>query len=254
MSLNPRKTPGASVTEIENGWRLEIPAGPADQYRLAQLDNYHQNFPLSTPTTLSLRCRVSDPSLPGTWGFGLWNDPFTVSLGLQGTARRLPVLPNAVWFFHASGKNHLSFHDHLPGNGFLAQSFASPDIPSLLLAPGLLTLPFMLWKPFAKWIRAIAAKIIRQDAIRLDDIRLGLDVTQWHEYSLHWDAQRVEYAVDGKAVFQTNISPAGPLGLVIWIDSQFAAFTPDGKISAGVEPTPTLAWLEITDLKIKSPK
>jgi hypothetical protein len=249
MSLNPRKTPGASVVEIENGWRLEIPAGPTGQYRLAQLDNYHKEFPLSIPTTLSLRCRVSDRSLPGTWGFGFWNDPFTVSLGLQGTARRLPVLPNAVWFFYASGKNHLSFHDHLPGNGFLAQSFASPKIPSLLLAPGLLALPFMLWKPFAKWIRAIAAKIIRQDGIRLE-----LDVTQWHEYSLIWGARYIEYIIDGKTVFKTDVSPAGPLGLVIWVDNQFAAFTPDGKISAGTEHNPTPAWIEITDLKIKSPE
>lgn len=249
MSLNPRKTPGASVTEIENGWRLEIPAGPATQYRLAQLDNYHQDFPLNAPTTLSLRCRASSASLPGTWGFGFWNDPFTVSLGLQGTARRLPVLPNAVWFFHASGKNHLSFQDHLPGNGFLAQSFASPYIPSLLLAPGLLILPFMLWKSFAKWIRAIAAKIIRQDGIPLT-----LDVTQWHEYSLQWGEKHVEYAIDGSSIFRTDVSPSCPLGLVIWVDNQFAAFTPNGTISAGVEPNPTPAWIEITNLKIESPE
>ncbi len=143
--LTPRNSPGASITTIEHGWRLEIPAGPAGQYRLAQLDHYRKDFPLSAPSTLRLRCRVSDSALPGTWGFGFWNDPFTVSLGLQGTARRLPVLPNATWFFHASSENHLSLHDKLPAQGFLAQSFSSPKIPSLLLTPGLLALPFMIW-------------------------------------------------------------------------------------------------------------
>lgn len=271
MLLTPRNTPDATVIPIENGWRLEIPAGPAGKYRLAQLDNYRKNLPLSAPSTLRLRCRVSPPfhppifaqsnsateeneggrkwgergGVPGTWGFGFWNDPFTVSLGLQGTARRLPVLPNAGWFFHASDANHLSLHNSLPAQGFLAQSFSSPKIPSLLLAPGLLTLPLLGWKPSARWIRAIADKIICEDAVRLE-----LDVTQWHEYTLRWNPGHMEYFVDGQIVFETAVSPKGPLGLVIWIDNQFASFTPDGKIKAGTEANPVPAWMEITDFAI----
>jgi len=278
--LNPRTTPGATIIPTENGWRLEIPAGPAGMYRLAQLDNYRSRFPSSAPTTLNLRCRVS-PSwppfhtltgtrppifaqsnstgerggLPGTWGFGFWNDPFTVSLGLQGAARRLPVLPNAAWFFHASDENHLSLRPPidlmggpqggLPANGFLAQTFSSPKIPSLLLAPGLLALPFAFSKTFAKWLRAVAGKIIREDAKRLE-----LDVTQWREYRLMWSPSRVEFSVDGASVFETESSPRGPLGLVIWIDNQFAAFPPDGKIRVGTLENPTPAWMEIADLEI----
>ncbi|MGC1376784.1 MAG: hypothetical protein WA821_11185 [Anaerolineales bacterium] len=247
MMLNPRTTPGASVTPTENGWRLEIPAGPAGTYRLAQLDNYRSRFPLSAPATLSLRCRVSDFHLPGTWGFGFWNDPFTVSLGLQGTARRLPVLPNAAWFFHASEENHISLQNHLPGNGFLAQCFSSPKIPSLLLAPALLALPFMFSKRLATWIRAIAGKIIREDAKRLEP-----DVTQWHEYRLKWSPGRVEFSLDGAPLFETETSPRGPLGLVVWIDNQFAAFTPNGKIQAGTQENPVPAWMEIANLEMRS--
>jgi hypothetical protein len=235
------------------------------------LDNYRAHFPLSAPTTLGLRCRVSPPfhppifaesnsaseeneagrkwgergGLPGTWGFGFWNDPFTISLGLQGTSRRLPVLPNAAWFFHASSANHLSLQNHLPAQGFLAQSFSSPKIPSLLLAPGLLAFPLMFWKTSAKWIRAMLGKIVREDAKRLE-----LDVTQWHEYKLRWSLGHVEFGVDGVSVFETESSPKGPLGLVIWIDNQFAAFTPDGKIQAGTEENPAPAWMEIADLEI----
>src|SRR5690242_8468854 len=121
--LSPRVSPGASLTPTGRGWRFEIPAGPAGTYRLAQLDDYSAlprgRFPLNAPASLSLRCRVSGSPLPGTWGFGFWNDPFGFSLGLQGTTPRLPALPNAAWFFHASAKNHLSLQDHLPGSGFL---------------------------------------------------------------------------------------------------------------------------------------
>jgi hypothetical protein len=54
-----------------------------------------------------------------------------------------------------------------------------------------------------------------------------------------------QFAVDGRSVFQTALAPRGRLGLVIWIDNQFAAFGPDGKLRAGVLAQPEPAWLEI---------
>jgi len=250
--LTPRTTPAARVTPIENGWRLEIPAGAAGSYRLAQLDDYFAlprgRFPFVAPASLSLRCRISESLLPGTWGFGFWNDPFMFSLGLQGAARRLPVLPNAAWFFHASPESQLSLRNQLPGNGFLAQSFSSPKIPALLMAPGLLAAPLLLSKTFARWIRAVLRKIIDEGSARL-----GLDVTQWHTYSLDWNPTRVEFSIDGAAAFETSVSPKGPLGLVIWIDNQFAAFTPGGKINAGTEQNPVPAWMEIETVNARMP-
>src|SRR5688500_11561938 len=115
--LTPRFTPDARVEEILRGsaYRLSIPAGKADQYRLAQLDDYTQTrrsrFPLHFPLSLSLRARVSSDSITGTWGFGLWNDPFGLSLGFGGNPFRLPALPNALWFFGASEESYLSFKD-----------------------------------------------------------------------------------------------------------------------------------------------
>ncbi len=62
MGIRPRFTPGANALQIENGWRLEIPAGAAGFYRLAQLDDYaslpRSRFPHQPTTTLSLSCRV----------------------------------------------------------------------------------------------------------------------------------------------------------------------------------------------------
>ncbi len=165
---------------------------------------------------------------PGTWGFGLWNDPFSISLGLRGSPSRLPTLPNACWFFHASAENHLSFQNHLPGNGFLAQTFASPVIPALLLAPAAITLPFLGIRTVARALRHIAGNLIREDATHL-----SVDYTQWHEYQLGWHPKRVEWAIDGIPVYESPVSPKGPLGIVIWVDNQYMSWQPDGSLQAG---------------------
>ena len=250
--LTPRHTTGTSVEEISRAekYRLLIPAGSATQYRLAQLDDYTKaprgNFPLGFPLTLSLSARVSSESIPGTWGFGLWNDPFGLSFGFGGNPFRLPALPNAVWFFGASEESYLSFAGRVgeavsrpPANGFLAQTFRSPKFhPSLILAG--LALPFS-----RKMTRRMLGKIIGEDGIRLSG-----DVTQWHRYKLGWRRDRVLFEVDNLQVFESHVRPNPPLGLVIWIDNQYAAFTPDGKIGFGVLENPEPAWLEIDELTV----
>jgi hypothetical protein len=263
--LSPRQTQGANVIPTDKGWHLEIPAGEAGHYRLAQLDDYaglpRGRFPLRTPATLSLRCRVAEPTLapnpspsgrgglPGTWGFGFWNDPFAFSFGLQGMAQRLPVLPNACWFFYASEENHLSFHDPLPGNGFLAQTFCSSKIPSLVLAPGILGSPLLFSKTISKCLRAITGKIIGEDSLSLN-----IDATQWHTYQLTWRESGVAFSVDEAVVFETPISPRGPLGVVIWIDNQYAAWTPEGRIGFGTLQQKAAAWMEIEQVEVRSEK
>ena len=256
--LISRHSPGASVEEFSRGekYKLYIPNGTATQYRLAQLDDYaktsRNKFPLRPPLTISLQARASNHSISGTWGFGLWNDPFGLSLGFGGNPFRLPALPNALWFFGASEESYLSFKtprassslrsaQRETANGFLAQTFRSPRFhPSLLLAG--LTLPFS-----RKMTRRIMGKIIDEDGIRL-----GVDVTQWHRYKLEWRDERVSFEVDNIQVFESQVSPNPPLGLVIWIDNQYAAFTPEGKIGFGVLENPEPAWLEIKDLEITS--
>ena len=239
--MKSRTTPNASIEKTENGYLLNIPAGDASSYRFAQMDDYfglaRRNFPHQS-LTLSLRARVSSLSLPGTWGFGVWNDPFGMSLGFGGNRFRLPTLPNAAWFFGASKENYLSFSDK-PAQGFLAQSFQSPKFhPSLI--PAGLVFPFS-----TKTTRRMMGKIIREDSSAL-----SVDVTQWHTYRLEWSPRRVVWDVDDVQVFESPVSPNPPLGLVIWIDNQFAAFTPQGKIGFGVLENPEPAWLEIADLKL----
>ena len=259
--LTPHYTPGAHVEEISHGneYRLIIPAGPADKYRVAQLDDYTKTirgrFPLRPPLNLSLSARASSESIPGTWGFGLWNDPFGLSLGFGGNLFRLPALPNAVWFFGASKESYLSFKDAssslrsapLAGtsqfeaaNGFLAQTFRSPKFHLLLSLAGL-ALPFS-----RKLTRRLLGKVIGEDGIAL-----SVNVTQWHKYKLDWREERVSFEVDDVQVFDSQVSPKPPLGLVIWIDNQYAKFTPEGKIGFGVLENPEPEWLEIKDLELR---
>ncbi len=253
--LIPRFTPSAQVDEISSEsshYRLTVPSGKADKYRVAQLDDYallsRRRFPHRFNPSLSLSARTSSDSIPGTWGFGLWNDPFGLSLGFGGNPFRLPALPNAVWFFGASEENYLSFReqgrgDPAPtGNGFMAQTFRSPRFHPLLVLAGL-ALPFS-----RKVTRRLMSQVIAEDGVAL-----SVDPSQWHGYRLEWSPSRVLFEVDDVLVFESPVSPNPPLGLVIWIDNQYAAFTPDGRIGFGVLENPEPAWLEVKDVEINRP-
>ena len=267
MNLKPHKSRDASITPIPNGWRLTIPPGPANSYRLSQLDDYahitRQNYPHFPSSSLELKARVSSSSVPGTLGFGLWNDPFGLSLGFGGNPFRLPILPNAVWFFHASEQNYLSFKDPSTAvgldtigkaptystsggsarppavNGFIAQIFRAPKFHPLLLAAGM-AFPFS-----RKRTRKYLGRIIDEDAATV-----SVDVTEWHSYRLEWSPTRSAFWVDEALVLDSPVSPRPPLGLVIWIDNQYAAFSPNGRIAYGILEGKE-EWLEIEDIIIR---
>lgn len=250
-NLKVQQTPGAEVrTKPQKGaWRLEIPPGPQRSYRLAQLDDYasqpRRAFPHRPPLCLQLHARASAADIPGTWGFGLWNDPFNLSLGLGGGTRRFPALPQAAWFFFASPQNYLSFRDDLPANGLIAQTFRSRNLPTALLAVAAPSFPLLLWPQLAQKLRPFFRRWIREDSFAP-----GVDVTQWHHYTIDWQKERVTFKVDDQTI-ATGISPQAPLGLVIWADNQYAAFPPDGKLSYGTLENPEPAWLEIEALSLE---
>jgi len=249
LQLEKRTSQNAGIESIENGWRLNLESGQARSYRLAQLDDYgHLSrgaFPHRPPLHLSVKARASQNILPGTWGFGLWNDPFGLSLGFGATARRLPSLPNAAWFFFASPENYLSFHNGLAGNGAMASVNRSPQIPAPFIAFNLPLLPLLAWPPGSRWLRRRASQYIQQDAIALEH-----DQTIWHQYGLTWETDAVGFMLDDKEIFKAHTSPIPPLGLVIWIDNQYAAWLPDGRLRYGLLPTPNDCWVEIKDLRV----
>jgi len=244
--MEAKATKDASVEKIDNGWRLGIEAGDASEYRDAQLDDYsglrRSRFPhrpeKSRRICLSLQARTSTLSASGTWGFGLWNDPFGLSLGFGGNPFRLPALPNAAWFFYASPQNYLSFTNDKPAQGFLAQTFRSPKFHPLLIPSGL-ALPFS-----RRVTRNLLSRVIDEDSSAL-----SVDTTQWHSYRLEWSAKRVAWDVDNARVFESPLNPNPPLGLILWIDNQYAAFTPGGRLTAGVLKNGE-DWLEVRDVVI----
>ena len=236
--LKSRHTRGAQVVKTgPAGWRLEIPAGPEGHYRLAQLDDYsgrpRWKFPWRAPFRLALRARASASEIPGTWGFGLWNNPF--GMGVYS----LPVLPNTAWFFFASQQNYLSLRDDLPAQGGLAATFCAPRWPAALLMLGAPVLPFLALPPAMRLARSVGRRIVCQDGVRMQH-----DPTAWHTYTLEWTEERVELQVDEQTVLQTTIAPRGPLGLVIWVDNQYAAAPPDGRLHFGTLANPEPAWIE----------
>ena len=250
--LQSKHTKGARVVEIgTDAWRLEIPSGPRGPYRLAQLDDYaghaRRAFPWRPGLRLSLRARASAAMIPGTWGFGLWNDPFGLAILRGVEILRLPTLPNTAWFFFASPPNYLSLRDDLPAHGGLAATFNSPRAPAPALALGLPALPLLLLPPAARLLRRLGRRIVHQAAVQL-----AIDARQWHHFSLDWRAGQVTFRVDDAIELQTNASPQGPLGLVLWVDNQFAAFSPAGRVRFGTLANPEPAWIEIQDLRIES--
>jgi hypothetical protein len=256
MNLKPRIAGVGTVTATERGWLLTIPSGPAGDYRLAQLDDHRGlarvSYPCRSPLRLQLDARVSSVRLPGTWGFGLWNDPYGFSFGPGDGFLRLPALPNAAWFFYSSPISYLSFRNDKPGNGWLAQVFASPQFDPLLIRAAL-TFPFSRTKT-----RALLSGIISEDSVSIDGPRssldpsaLSFDPTGWHHYTLEWTASHTRFTVDDKCVLDAVTSPRGPLGLVLWIDNQHAGFDPRGNVTFGLEANPEPSWLELADIDLQ---
>ena len=250
--LQSRYTPGAQVRNIgRNHWWLEIPPGPAGCYRLAQLDDYgrrrRSSFLWQPPLTLSLRARVSHRTLPGTWGFGFWNDPFTVSIGLKGASRCLPALPNAAWFFYASPPSHLSLRNHHPARGFLAATFSSRDMPSVIVAAAVPLLPLLMLSRTATLLRSLARHFVSEAASLV-----SASPDQWHCYRLEWREDIVRFWCDSEMCLETELVPRPPLGLVIWIDNQYAALPPMSRLRFGTLPTTDSSWLEVADLELEA--
>jgi hypothetical protein len=175
----------------------------------------------------------------------LWNDPFSLSLGVGGGVRRFPALPNTAWFFFASPPNYLSFRDDLPAQGNLAMTFCSPLWPAIILAAAVPLLPIAIIPAFARLMRRLARRIIQQSSLDFN-----INLAEWHHYHIDWRLDGASFSIDGACVLETNISPPGRLGLVIWIDNQFAALPPDGRLRYGTLENPESVWIEAKDIQM----
>ncbi|MBM3122761.1 MAG: hypothetical protein FJZ97_11360 [Chloroflexi bacterium] len=230
------------------GIRLTIPATPAG-YADAQLDDTQglprARFLWRPPLRLAVRARVDHPAPLGTWGFGFWNDPFAVSIGTGGTARRMLCAPRAVWFFHASPPNAFGFTSG-PTCGWRAMAIDSPNIPGGLLTPAaLVALALAQLRPLrGPILRYALSRITASEAV------LGAGTEEVHDYVIDWEHTSATFSVDGRLVLRAPHPPAAPLGFVAWIDNQFAVARPEAGLRFGVLPTSDPQSLDILSAEI----
>jgi hypothetical protein len=168
-----------------------------------------------------------------------------MGFGAGGTARFLPVLPNAAWFFFGSEQNYLSLHDDQTGNGFHVKTFRSPLLPSVFSLFGLPVLPFLIFPLGRRLIRRLARCLIKEDGKKL-----GIDYTSWQEYRLNWQKTQVIFSVNGENFFTTKVVPRGRLGIVIWIDNQYFRFDDEGRIKFGFLSLPSEQWMAIRNYNL----
>jgi hypothetical protein len=239
------------TTDLFEHADLRIP--PAGGYADAQLDDT-QNLPRRAfrwrpPLRFSVRARTSRPDPPGTFGFGFWNDPFSMSLGMGGASRKLPASPQCAWFFYGSPPHDLPLAPGVPGFGWKAQTLVSRQMPPAVLVPAAVAGILLAALPPT---RRRAFRLARRFYSAAEQL-LDLDPSGWHAYTLEWTAADVRFSVDGAEVLRSVTPPTPPLGLVLWIDNQYAVASPDKGFGFGVLPLEQPQFLELERAKIESP-
>ena len=227
--------------------RLVTHDARAGDYSDAQLDDYHglprHRWPWRPPLKMQVRARASHSSLVGTAGFGFWNDPFTLTGGIN-------ALPEAVWFFYASPPSNMALVADVPGWGWKAAIVhaARADVV-LQSAP---TAAAVLWarltgrtQTAARWVQRISGA---------HEAPLRLDWTVWHTFDLEWQHNTATFRVDDELVLRAprGSAPRGPLGFVTWVDNQFAVATPRGEFRFGTLDAPGKQWLELDWVEIET--
>jgi hypothetical protein len=230
--------------------RLFLP--PVKSYADAQLDDT-QNLPRARlrwrpPLRFSVRARTSTPAPLGTFGFGFWNDPFSLSLGMGGAARKLPAAPQCAWFFYGSPPLDLPLAEGVPGCGWKAATLRFRNIPAPLLAPVALggallaSLP-----PLRPWAFGVARRFYRAEERLLE-----INPSQWHAYAIEWRAASIGFFVDGVEVLCSMHPPIPPLGLVLWIDNQYAVASAGQGFGFGVLELAKEQSLELEAARIET--
>jgi hypothetical protein len=247
----PRSASAAGTAPLIDRATLRLP--PGQSYADAQLDDTQtlarEWFRWKPPLRFSVRARTSISDPRGTFGFGFWNDPFSLSLGMGGAARKLPAAPQCAWFFYGSPPHDLPLADGVPGFGWKAQILAFRRLPPLLLAPmaagGALLAALTLTR---RWAFRQA-----RGFYSADESLLEIDPSAWHEYAIEWTASAVRFFVDEVEVLTSSHPPRPPLGLVLWIDNQYAVASSEKGFGFGVLPLGREQALELEDARIVMP-
>lgn len=238
--------PNAGGIEVTPAFvRLVLNHASATTYSDAQLDDYTGDAGLRwrPPVALTVRARIGSTSgaVHGTAGFGFWNDP-------GGSRRKRIALPQAIWFFYASPPSNIHLDSLVPGYGWKAMTIDAARLRLLALAP---LAPLALGLMQVRWLQR-ALWPIGQWALGAREALVPGDASQWHTYRIEWRDDHARFCVDDVVLLDTPLTPHGPLGLVLWIDNQYAIVTPRGQLGGGLLDAPEAQWLDLMDVKIES--
>jgi hypothetical protein len=242
---------GVVIEEEKNRFRLTLP-NISRGYADAQIDDTQgfarSDFRWYPPLHLHVVARCQPEAPLGTLGFGFWNDPFTLSLGMGGSTRKLPSPPQAIWYFYGSEPNDIQLTATSTGVGWKAMVLQFPRLPGILTLPIAGIAIAMAQLPLLRRITMRTA----QKHIHASEEQLELKLSRWHRYEIIWEETMTKFSVDGQPILSTSYAPNGPLGFVAWIDNQYAIASPDGGFRFGVLKTEEEQTLEIKELRIES--
>ena len=241
--LRPFLAGTGHIDQIDSITHLTLPSASRKQYSDAQLDDYaaawqslpRRSFPHRPPFRFSIHARFSNEAIIGTAGFGLWNHPFAPGAGM-------PALPRALWFFYASPPSNMQLALDVDGYGWKAATIDATRPSALAMMP--FTPMVLLLSRSKKLYRRVWPIVQRKLSIEEKLLPNEL-MLEWHTYSIDWGIDRARFSVDDRIVLDTDRSPRGPLGVVIWIDNQFAVVTPTGRAKFGLLDVRQAQWLEI---------
>lgn len=245
MKLHITEQGEGQVSQSMERIELRVPSSTKEQYSNAQIASYQtrSDFVFRPPLRLSLTAWV-EGHLHGTAGFGFWNHPFAP--GSKGIH-----LPKSLWFFHATTPNNMALALDVPGWGWKCATLDATRWQFLAMLP---TAPIGLILMRSHWLYRRLWPV-GQRALGVSEHLLDRTLLMSpHQYMIEWYPDQATFYVDGVPQFFTNRVPAGPLGFIAWVDTQYAVVTPQGYFRFGLLDTTELQMMFIQDLRMETLK
>ena len=79
---------------------------------------------------------------------------------------------------------------------------------------------------------------------------INIQLTEPHIYQIDWLKDRVIFSIDDQTIHASPYSPHGKMGIVIWIDNQYAIVTPQGRFGWGLIEISEPQWIDLYEWSI----